>query len=89
MHNDKDSAVPWYQGIEWFSALRRLGKPAWMLNYRGEPHWPLKPANRQDFQRRMSQFFDHYLQGAPVPRWMEEGVNPVQRGIEQGYETKE
>ncbi|MTB52270.1 prolyl oligopeptidase family serine peptidase [Lewinella sp. W8] len=89
MHNDKDGAVPWYQGIEWFSALRRLGKPAWMLNYRGEPHWPLKPANRQDFQRRMSQFFDHYLMGAPVPRWMEEGVNPVQRGIEQGYETKE
>lgn len=89
MHNDKDGAVPWYQGIEWFSALRRLGKPAWMLNYRGEPHWPLKPANRQDFQRRMSQFFDHYLLEAPVPRWMEEGVSPVQRGIEQGYETKE
>ena len=89
MHNDKDGAVPWYQGIEWFSALRRLGKPAWMLNYRGEPHWPLKPANRQDFQRRMSQFFDHYLQDAPVPKWMKEGVNPVQRGIEQGYETKE
>lgn len=87
MHNDKDGAVPWYQGIEYFTALRRLGKPAWMLNYRGEPHWPLKQANRSDFQRRMSQFFDHYLMDAPRPRWMERGVSPLERGIEQGYET--
>jgi dipeptidyl aminopeptidase/acylaminoacyl peptidase len=26
MHNDKDGAVPWYQGIELFTAMRRLGK---------------------------------------------------------------
>ncbi|MEM6397938.1 MAG: prolyl oligopeptidase family serine peptidase [Bacteroidota bacterium] len=86
MHNDKDGAVPWYQGIEWFTALRRLDKPAWMLNYQGEPHWPLRHANRVDFQRRMSQFFDHYLQGARMPRWMHEGVDPLELGIEQGYE---
>ncbi|MEM7571751.1 MAG: prolyl oligopeptidase family serine peptidase [Bacteroidota bacterium] len=86
LHNDKDGAVPWYQGIEWFTALRRLNKPAWMLNYRGEPHWPLRHANRVDFQRRMSQFFDHYLQGARRPRWMDEGVSPLELGIEQGYE---
>ncbi|MEO0788146.1 MAG: prolyl oligopeptidase family serine peptidase [Bacteroidota bacterium] len=86
MHNDQDGAVPWYQGIEWFTALRRLNKPAWMLNYQGEPHWPLRHANRVDFQRRMSQFFDHYLQGARRPRWMQEGVDPLELGIEQGYE---
>ena len=86
LHNDNDGAVPWYQGIEWFTALRRLNKPVWMLNYRGEPHWPLRHANRVDFQRRMSQFFDHYLQGARRPRWMDEGVSPLELGIEQGYE---
>ncbi|MEM8585605.1 MAG: prolyl oligopeptidase family serine peptidase [Bacteroidota bacterium] len=86
MHNDEDGAVPWYQGIEWFTALRRLDKPAWLLNYQGEPHWPLRHANRVDFQRRMSQFFDHYLQGARMPRWMREGVDPLELGIEQGYE---
>ena len=26
LHNDQDDAVPWYQGIEYFLALRRLGK---------------------------------------------------------------
>jgi len=38
MHNDEDGAVPWYQGIEFFTSMRRLGKPAWLLNYNGEPH---------------------------------------------------
>lgn len=87
LHNDKDSAVPWYQGIEWFVAMRRLGKPAWMLNYNGEPHWPLKLQNRKDFQKRMQQFFDYYLKGAPKPMWMERGVPAIEKGIRQGYET--
>ncbi|MEM6769518.1 MAG: prolyl oligopeptidase family serine peptidase, partial [Bacteroidota bacterium] len=89
LHNDNDGAVPWYQGIEWFTALRRLGKLAWMLNYRGEPHWPVKPANRFDFQTRMAQFFDHYLMDAPMPKWMVEGVSPLERGKEQNLETRE
>ena len=86
MHNDHDSAVPWYQGIEFFTAMRRLDKKAWLLNYNGEPHWPLKLANRKDFQRRMSQFFDHYLQDGPLPSWMERGVPAIEKGISLGYE---
>jgi len=86
MHNDNDSAVPWYQGIEFFVALRRLGKPAWMLNYNGEPHWPLKPANRKDFVQRMSQFFDYYLKDAPMPVWMDEGIPAINKGIDYGLE---
>lgn len=85
LHNDKDGAVPWYQGIEMFTALRRLGKPAWLLNYNEEPHWPVKLQNRKDFQRRMQQFFDHYLMGAPMPPWMERGVPALEKGILQGY----
>ncbi|MEM6723861.1 MAG: prolyl oligopeptidase family serine peptidase [Bacteroidota bacterium] len=86
MHNDEDGAVPWYQGIEYFVGLRRLGKPAWMLNYRGEPHWPLKIQNRIDFNIRMAQFFDHYLLGQPMPKWMRDGVPATELGIEQGLE---
>ncbi len=85
MHNDNDGHVPWYQGIEYFVALKRLGKPAWMLNYPGEPHWPMKHPNRVDFQIRMKQFFDHYLQGAPMPKWMKEGVPAVKQPFELGY----
>lgn len=89
MHNDQDGHVPWYQGIELFVGLRRLGKPAWMLNYNKEPHWPLKYAHMVDFNIRMQQFFDHYLKGAPVPEWMEEGIPAVEKGINFGYELIE
>jgi hypothetical protein len=86
LHNDKDGAVPWYQGIEMFTALRRMNKPAWMLNYNDEPHWPVKLQNRKDFQRRMQQFFDHYLMDGPMPPWMERGVPAIEKGILQGLE---
>ncbi|NRB60465.1 MAG: S9 family peptidase [Winogradskyella sp.] len=86
MHNDADGHVPWYQGIEFFVSLRRLGKPSWFLNYNDEPHWPLKWQNRIDFNIRMTQFFDYYLKGAPKPVWMQRGVPAVEKGINQGYE---
>ena len=89
MHNDADGHVPWYQGIEFFVSLRRLGKPSWFLNYNGEPHWPLKLQNRKDFNIRMAQFFDHYLKGKGKPSWMERGVPPIEKGIRQGYELLE
>ena len=89
LHNDEDGAVPWYQGIEYFIGLRRLDKPAWMLNYRGEPHWPVKRQNRMDFNVRMEQFFDHYLMGAPIPQWMEKGVPAVDQEIVDGLELLE
>lgn len=89
LHNDNDSAVPWYQGIEFFVAMRRLGKPAWMLNYNDEPHWPLKLQNRKDFNLRMSQFFDYYLKGTSIPRWMAEGVPATEKGINQRLELLE
>lgn len=88
MHNDDDGAVPWYQGIEFFIGMRRLGKPAWLLNYNEADHWPLKVRDKHDFQIRMSQFFDHYLKGAPLPRWMSEGIPATKKGVELGYELE-
>jgi len=89
LHNDKDGAVPWYQGIELFVGLRRLDKPAWMLNYNDEPHWPVKYQNRRDYAERMQQFFDHYLKDAPPPVWLEEGVPAVEKGETLGLELVE
>ena len=85
MHNDTDGHVPWYQGIEYFVALKRLGKPSWMLNYTGEPHWPVRMANRVDFQIRLKQFFDHFLKDKDMPKWMKEGIPAVDQPFELGY----
>lgn len=85
MHNDADGAVPWYQGIEYFMALRRLGKPVWMLQYNGEAHNLKERRNRKDITRRLQQFFDHYLKGDPMPEWMKEGIPAIRKGQELGY----
>ncbi|MDR1114794.1 MAG: prolyl oligopeptidase family serine peptidase [Tannerella sp.] len=86
MHNDKDGAVPWYQGIEFFMALRRLSKPAWLLQYNGEQHNLVERKNSKDLAIRLQQFFDHYLKDAPAPVWMKEGVPAIKKGIDMGLE---
>ena len=74
MHNDNDGAVPWYQGIELFLALRRLNKPVWLLNYNGQPHnLEEKSPACIDLTDKMMQFFDHYLKEKPMPNWMKNG----------------
>ena len=86
MHNDEDGAVPWYQGIELFNGMRRLNKPCWMLTYNGDDHNLIKEANRVDLSIRMKQFFDHYLQGKPMPYWMKNGRPALEKGKELRYE---
>jgi dipeptidyl aminopeptidase/acylaminoacyl peptidase len=86
MHNDEDGAVPWYQGIEMFMALKRLNKPAWLLQYNGEDHNLTLRKNAKDLSVRLSQFFDHYLKGAPAPLWMTEGLPAVEKGKTLKYE---
>ncbi|HET9479932.1 MAG TPA: prolyl oligopeptidase family serine peptidase [Pyrinomonadaceae bacterium] len=83
LHNDEDDAVPWYQGIEYFLALRRLGKEAYMFNYNGEKHGLRKRINQKDYTRRLQEFFDHFLKGAPAPEWMEKGIPYLQREKEK------
>ena len=86
MHNDNDGAVPWYQGIEYFMALRRLEKPVWMLVYNNEEHNLLRRANTKDLTIRMMQFFDYYLKDAPMPVWMRDGIPAIDKGRKTGYD---
>jgi dipeptidyl aminopeptidase/acylaminoacyl peptidase len=73
-HGDEDDAVPWYQSIELYLALRRLGKPAVFLQYLGEPHHLRKYPNKVDYSIKMKEFFDHFLKGAPAPEWWRRGL---------------
>lgn len=86
MSNDADGAVPWYQGIEMFSGLKRLGKVAWLLNYNNEAHNLVQRQNRKDIQIREQQFFDYYLKGAKAPVWMTSGIPATEKGRNWGFE---
>lgn len=83
MHNDADGAVPWYQGIELFVGLRRLGKEVYMVNYNGDGHNPRKRANQKDIDRRMQEFFATKLKGAQPPDWMVRGIPYTEKGRDQ------
>jgi len=87
LHNDGDDAVPWYQGIELFLAMRRLGKEAYLFDYNGEPHHLLKRANQKDYTVRMQEFFDHFLKDARTPEWMEKGIPYIDRNQEKAKIT--
>jgi dipeptidyl aminopeptidase/acylaminoacyl peptidase len=89
MHNDADGAVPWYQGIEMFMGLRRLGKPGWLLEYNNEAHNLRERRNRKDLTIRLQQFFDYYMKGAPEPAWMKTGVPALKKDRYFGYEYAE
>jgi dienelactone hydrolase len=80
IHNDEDDAVPWYQGIEFFSALRRLGKEAYMFNFNGEKHGLRERENQKYWTVHLDEFFDHFLLGRPRPEWMDKGVPYLERG---------
>ncbi|MGV3707273.1 MAG: prolyl oligopeptidase family serine peptidase, partial [Gemmatimonas sp.] len=80
MSNDQDDAVPWYQGIELFVGMRRLGKEVYMINYLNDVHNPASRANQKDVAMRMQQFFDNKLKGAPAPDWMVKGIPQTQKG---------
>ena len=74
IHNDADDAVPWYQGVEFYLALRRLNKEAYLFIYNGEPHGLRRRADQKDYTVRLQQYFDYFLKGAPEPDWMAHGI---------------
>ncbi|HEV8282968.1 MAG TPA: prolyl oligopeptidase family serine peptidase [Chitinophagaceae bacterium] len=86
MSNDADGAVPWYQGIELFTAMRRLGKQVWLLDYNGEAHNLVERKNRKDIQVREQQYFDWLLKGEKPPKWITEGVPAVKKGKDWGFQ---
>ncbi|MFR5659853.1 MAG: alpha/beta hydrolase family protein, partial [Butyricimonas faecihominis] len=85
-HCDGDEAVPYSEGLNLFLAMRRLHKPAWLLNYKGDKHFLYNKAAEIDWTIRLQQFFDYYLKDAPMPRWMKEGINVNERGVDQKYD---
>lgn len=79
IHNDLDGAVPQFQGIEYVTAMRRLGKEAYLFSFDGEDH-NLKGREAQKYWTvHLDEWFDYWLKGAPRPSWMD-GVDFLHRG---------
>ncbi len=81
MHGTADPTVSFSEGMNFYNALRYNGKEAYMLAYPGEGHGLRGLANRRDLTARYFHFFDHFLKGAPAPRWMTEEVPYLRKGL--------
>jgi dipeptidyl aminopeptidase/acylaminoacyl peptidase len=74
LHDDRDGAVDFNQGITYYNHLRNLGKDVVLLEYVGENHGLARPANQKDYALRMTEWFDTFLRDQPAPEWLKEGV---------------
>lgn len=83
MNNKRDGAIPFTQGVEYFTALRRLGKRVWMLQYDTGDH-TVHDENAIDYTVRINQFFDYYLKGISAPIWISKGIKSGRKGIDSG-----
>jgi len=88
MQNKGDEIIPFAQGLEFFTALRRLRKRVWMLQYDDGSH-TVSGRSSEDYSIRLGQFFDHYLKGKASPKWMTRGIPAKDKGIDNGFELDE
>lgn len=84
-HNKKDP-VPFVQAMEMFVSLYRMQKKVWLLQYDNGDHTLSSIDDLRDFTIRFTQFFDHYLKGAPSPKWMTDGIPLQLKQVEMRYE---
>lgn len=81
MHGKDDPRVPPSQSAELFRHLKTLGQsPVRLVWYPGEGHGNRKAAAKYDFNLRMMQWFEHYLQGPcgpPPPYELEYPLKPA------------
>lgn len=77
INNKNDEIVPFLQGVEMFTALRRLKKRVWLLQYDDCGHHVNTPLSSWDYTKRMTQYFDFYLKGLSEPEWMSKGVPAI------------
>jgi dipeptidyl aminopeptidase/acylaminoacyl peptidase len=74
-----DGTVDKGQGAQFWNYARRAGKDAVMLFYPGEGHGLQKRENAVDYERRILQWFGHYLKGEPAPKWITDGQSWLER----------
>ena len=74
LHDDKDGAVDFNQGITYYNTLRQLNKDVILLEYVGENHGLAQWKNKRDYSQRLMEYWDAYLKGEPAPEWLKNGI---------------
>jgi len=61
IHGENDYRVPYTQGLQFFTALQRLGVPSRLLYFPDEDHFVQKPLNAKFWWKTVHEWLDKYL----------------------------
>lgn len=70
----EDYHVDWRQSVEFYMALRRIGKKNILLLYPNEGHTLINPVNQIDLTKRICQWFAYYLKNENPSEWIAKGM---------------
>ncbi len=87
MTGDSDGTVFWHQAVELYNIARRARKNVVLLVYNGEDHGLRQKKNQVDYQRRILEWFGHYLKGEEPPAWIVNGQSFLDRDAEVRQQT--
>ncbi len=79
MFGTDDGAVPFNQGVELYTTMRRMHKEFVMLVYEGEGHGLGRRENQIDYANRAMQWHAYYLLGEEPESWIKEGLPFIER----------
>jgi dipeptidyl aminopeptidase/acylaminoacyl peptidase len=75
----EDGTVDPRQASLFYNYARRAGKNVVLLMYPGEGHGLQKKENQVDYERRILQWFAHYLKGEQPAPWITNGMTALER----------
>jgi len=70
-----DKQVDIHQSLEFYLALRRLGKKCIMMLYPDEGHVLTNEVNQKDSTIRVLEWFDYFLKNKQDKKWISGGIN--------------
>jgi dipeptidyl aminopeptidase/acylaminoacyl peptidase len=67
IHGEQDYRIPYTEGLQTFTALRRQNVPARLLVFPDEGHWITRPQNQLKWYDEVQAWLGKYLGPAPTP----------------------
>ena len=83
MHGGADTRVPPEQSVEFYRALRDLGKDVTFVRFPREGHGIREPLHQADRLRRYAEFFGKHVDNPPVSERQPHEAEPAGEGEEQ------
>ena len=84
MHGGNDTRVPPEQSVEFYRALRDLGKDVTFVRFPREGHGIVEPLHQMDRLRRYAAFFGEHVNNPPISEDQPHEAEPAETEDDEG-----